>query len=65
VHRATRLHWEVLVEVAGGEDALRKRLAAIPPDHPRRDDELMALAERYLSGWRPDPFLDDEHDERA
>lgn len=63
VRRAVRLYWDVLMEVAGGEEVLRERIGAVPPDHPGRDATLMALAARYLSGWRPSQFLEDDEGE--
>jgi hypothetical protein len=54
VQRSYRLAWDVLIELYGTEDLLRERLKALSDDEQEQDRELLALAERYLSGWRPE-----------
>lgn len=54
----TGLHWDVLVALFGGESAVvstAQTLAAASPD----DDQLGQVADfaqRYATGWRPEPF---------
>lgn len=45
-----RLAWDALVDLYGDEDTLVTRLERV---RERADPELMALADRYASGWRP------------
>lgn len=49
-----RLAWELLVEVFGSETAVEEAVGNV-----RRalgDDEALQLADKYLSGWRPERF---------
>jgi hypothetical protein len=55
VSRRQELHWDVLIEVTGGEDRLRKILPEVTGlglEDPGLE-EAIKLAEQYLSGWRP------------
>jgi hypothetical protein len=56
VRREARLAWGALVDVYGDEETLRRRIEALKATTPRGEDELLELADRYLSGWRPDNF---------
>lgn len=52
------LQWEGLVELFGSEEALVKRIEALPAaesDH----EELLALARKYAGGWRPSSIDED------
>lgn len=53
VQFSARLHWETLVEVYGDEAILRERVAELRAQDPEGLSDLLELAERYLSGWRP------------
>ncbi|GJL66177.1 MAG: hypothetical protein NPIRA05_11480 [Nitrospirales bacterium] len=53
VTRSPRLAWEILVELYEGEDVLRTRLEELRLSPPPNTTELLQLADRYLSGWRP------------
>lgn len=60
VQRSWRLPWDSLVELYGDEETLKARiqaLGAIPTDDDR---ELLELAEKYVGGWRPNDFGDDD-----
>jgi hypothetical protein len=48
------MHWDVLVEVAGGEAAVKEMgdVLDTPDDDPDLE-EAVALARKYLGGWRP------------
>ena len=48
-----RLHWDTLVEAYGDETVLNERIAELRTQHPEGLTDLLELAERYLSGWRP------------
>lgn len=51
------LHWDVLVEVMGGESAIQEmvdRIGAVSDDTEL--EEALGLARRYLTGWRPKRF---------
>jgi hypothetical protein len=57
VYHEARLAWEPLVEVFGGEEAIRAVISALPSEDV--GDELgnaVRMAARYLEGWRPDRF---------
>lgn len=51
VRREQALAWDSLVEIFGGEDALRPAVEALRDADG--DSDLVILAQRYLSGWRP------------
>lgn len=59
VRASPRLAWGVLVELCGDEDTLRARIDALKATSPEGADELLALADKYLGGWRPSDFGDD------
>lgn len=58
VHRSYRMHWEVLVDLVGTEDELRRRIDSARAHNPE-PPEMFELLDRYLSGWRPADW-DDE-----
>jgi predicted KAP-like P-loop ATPase len=51
VRRSPRLHWDVLVELFDGEEALKRRILEIPRSDENAD--VFKLVEKYLAGWRP------------
>lgn len=59
VRRKPRLAWDALIEVCGNELALRKRVEILKASNPQDIGDLVELAEKYLSGWRPKDFRDD------
>ncbi|SCF19265.1 KAP family P-loop NTPase fold protein [Micromonospora saelicesensis] len=59
VQKSVRMNWDVLVEVLGGEPAVKEAVDAL---RSTADDELnsaIELADKYLSGWRPSEWGDD------
>jgi len=54
VHRSPRLHWDILVDLFGGEELLKQRIAELKATAPEGVDELLALADKYAGGWKPD-----------
>jgi hypothetical protein len=54
VHSAPRLHWSILTDLFGGEEELRRRISELKNTSPQGEDELFALVDKYLEGWRPD-----------
>ena len=60
VRYTARLHWDALVEVYNDEGVLRERIGALRAQHPEGLNDLLELAERYLSGWRPSEWPDDD-----
>jgi len=54
VSRSARLEWDVLVDLYGSEDVLKQRIAELKSTPPQGVDDLLALAEKYASGWRPE-----------
>ena len=59
VRRSPRLAWDVLVDLCGGERALRERIGTLKESRLDGSEELINLVEKYLSGWRPDAFQED------
>jgi hypothetical protein len=57
--RLYRLHWEGLQEVLGGDQGIAKVLDALRNTSDVELREIIELAKRYLSGWRPAQFGDD------
>ncbi len=53
VRRSPRLHWDILVDLFGGEDLLKERIAELKATAPEGIGELLALADRYAGGWKP------------
>jgi hypothetical protein len=53
VRRSPRLEWDVLVKLYGDEATLKQRLEELKATAPEGVDELIALADKYASGWRP------------
>lgn len=59
VRRSARLAWDALVELYGDEDTLRERIEKLKATQPEGIDELLQLADKYLSEWRPSDFGED------
>jgi len=59
VRRKPRLAWDALIEVCGNETVLRKRIEELRASEPDNMGDLLELADKYLTGWRPKDF-DDE-----
>jgi hypothetical protein len=61
VRRFPRLDWDALVKLFGDESALRQRIETLKATSPKTaaDVDLLALADKYLGGWRPKQFGDD------
>lgn len=59
VQRTYRLPWDLLIEIFEGEDRLRMVVDDLRSMGDGGDAELVALADRYLGGWRPDEFGDE------
>lgn len=53
VRREPRLVWDLLIDVFGDEETLRLRIERLAASRHDGDEELLALAKRYLDGWRP------------
>lgn len=56
ISRSPRLAWDVLTDIYGGEEQLKARVEELRNSNPRGIDELLDLALRYASGWRPSEF---------
>jgi len=54
VRRSPRLAWDVLVNLYGDDATLEQRIDELKATAPEGVDELIALADKYASGWRPD-----------
>lgn len=59
VRRLPRLAWDVLIDLYGNEDTLRERINRLKTTQPEGVNELLELADKYLSGWRPSDFGED------
>jgi hypothetical protein len=59
VRRLPRLPWDLLINLFGSEDVLRSRIQDLKGAAVGEDQDLIALAEKYLGGWRPDKHGDD------
>ncbi len=58
VRRSPRLAWAELIELLGESD-LKERVERLRHSEVAGRREVLDLADRYLSGWRPGPGLDD------
>jgi hypothetical protein len=59
VRRKPRLAWDALIEVFGDEATLRHRIEELRASELSNMGDLLELADKYLSGWRPKDFDDD------
>ena len=56
IRRSPRLAWNSLIKVYGNEATLQARVESLKEMRPDGADELLALTEKYLCGWRPRDF---------
>lgn len=56
VKKTPRLAWDLLTEIVGGEEILRQRIDAVKSLQYSDMGDILELADRYLSGWRPREF---------
>ncbi|WP_412501729.1 P-loop NTPase fold protein [Shewanella chilikensis] len=54
-----RLAWDILVNLYGDENVLRDRIDQLKVSPPNGIGDLLELADKYLSGWRPKDFGDE------
>jgi predicted KAP-like P-loop ATPase len=54
VHHTPQLHWTVLTDLFGSEEELKHRLSELKDTSPPGEEELFALVDKYLEGWRPE-----------
>jgi KAP family P-loop domain len=59
VRSFARLSWDALVSLYGGEATLRDRVDLLKATNPPGETELLDLVDKYLDGWRPEPFGED------
>ena len=59
VRTSPRLVWDALVEVFPDEATLKTRIDQLKATAPDGMTELLELADRYASGWRPKNFGDE------
>lgn len=60
VRRFPSLAWDVLVELYGDETTLRQRIDRLKATSLEGNEDLLALADRYLSGRQPSDFGDED-----
>jgi hypothetical protein len=53
IRRSPRLSWDALIEVFGSEETLRNRLMSLKGAAIVDAGDLLALADKYANGWRP------------
>ena len=56
IRRYPRFDWDALVKLYGDEVTLRERVDDLRTSCPKDAGELLELADKYLSGWRPDGY---------
>ena len=56
VRRSPILAWDTLINIYGDEATLKARVESLKETRPEGADELLALAEKYIGGWRPSDF---------
>ena len=56
VQRSPRLAWDTLIELYGDEATLKERIESLKDARLDGADDLLELADKYLGGWRDDPF---------
>ena len=56
VQHSPRLAWDTLTELYGDEATLKERIESLKIAKLDGADELLELADKYLGGWRGDPF---------
>ena len=62
VTRKQRLQWDVLIKLYGSEEILGQVITSLEGSRPSDQAviDVIALAKRYLEGWRPKDFGDDD-----
>ena len=53
VIKSYSLDWDGLISVYGSEDILRDRIESLKATQPKDLDQILAMADKYLGGWRP------------
>lgn len=56
VRRIPILAWDSLINIYGDEATLKARVENLKEAQMEGADELLALAEKYIGGWRPSDF---------
>ncbi len=56
VRRIPILAWDTLINIYGDEATLKARVENLKEARLEGADELLALAEKYIGGWRPSDF---------
>lgn len=59
VRRTPRLQWKALQTAFGGDEMLADRISQLDASGIAADSEVLGLAKKYLSGWRPDRDIAD------
>ncbi|MDE0100791.1 MAG: P-loop NTPase fold protein [Bryobacterales bacterium] len=59
LRRSPRLAWDALVSLYGDEGILSDRIASLKRSRLNGHDALLALAEKYAGGWRPELAVED------
>lgn len=59
VRRSPRLAWEALIELYGDEATLKERIESLNATGLEGVGDVLELANKYLSGWRPNQFGDE------
>ncbi|HJT21400.1 MAG TPA: P-loop NTPase fold protein [Nitrospira sp.] len=59
IRRSSRLAWDVLIDLFGGQDNLVCRITRAKGGNPEGAKDLFELADKYIGGSRPGNFDDD------
>lgn len=59
VKRSPRLAWKILIEIYGSEETLSDRIQEVKALQITNVGDVLDLADRYRSGWRPKDFGDE------
>ncbi len=54
VRRSPRLAWDALTALYGDEETLKARIETLKASDLEVDEDLRALVDKYVEGWRPD-----------
>jgi len=60
VRRKPRLAWAALVELYGAAPTLRRCIEVLRASRPDNIGDVLDLADKYLAGWRPKDFGDEQ-----
>jgi hypothetical protein len=60
VRQSKRLDWDTFLSLLGSDAELHRRIRDAQVQYPTGEEELFKLAEKYIGGWRPKQFMEDD-----